>query len=155
MVFLGLMAGVSGCGSVTPLPVEATSPVPAQSQISSSQPLCTQLDYTGDPARPDSATLTCEDGDKIVIPGPIEEGATKASTIVSGQGAVADKSGPLFILSESGEHYVWHYVMVNGELRVFHDDQRIQRHSTGETRSSKIAIRNFKDSAIGTIYQGW
>ena len=154
LLCVAVATGLSACGGANPLPVETTKATSDQNEVSSPQASCTQLDYSGDPAKPDSVTLTCEDGDKIVIPGPFESGDWQGSS-PSGQGAVASKDGPFYIPSVSGKHYVWYYfVTQSGEFRVWHDGQLIERSAEGEKTISKVAIRDFK-SSNKTTYLGW
>lgn len=149
-VLVGLAFGLSACGGATPQPVVPTLSTSEQQQADAVQPVCDRLDFTGDPKNPTSVTLTCVDGESIVIPGPIP--------IVQTNAGESNLAPLIYIPSESRKHYVWHAFMLdNGDMRVWHDDTRLIRSElvNNPHTKGKFVSRNFSEPDSKNVYVSW
>lgn len=150
-----IVAGLSACeyGEPKPEPTKSTKASELMEKIdttsTATKALCTKLDYVGDRDNPTAVTLTCQDGDEITIPGPFTEDTMVGERrALPGGGSESGDDGIVDIVSKQGKHHVWYYLVANGELRVFYDEQLVQRTSDGEKTSSRVVMRNFTETDV-------
>ena len=153
-----VIVGLSSCSGANPAPTPTGSTKSEQAAdhiditAVSVAALCTRLDYIGSRDNPSSATLTCQDGDEITIPGPFPVGKSVGEKVALPDGGTKPgKDGILDITSKQGKHHVWYYIVAEGgELRVWYDDELVQHSATGETTITKVVMRNFQKSDVTT-----
>lgn len=152
MLAVLIVAGLSACEYPDPTPEPTQSPKAGESledikvnHIVSDKALCTKLDYLGSRDNPTTATLTCQDGDVVTIPGPFTKGMYVGEQVsLPDGGTKPGDDGVVYIESEQGKHAVWYYnVSDDGTLHVFYDEKLRMPTSGGDSSTSKVAVRNF------------